>query len=228
MLSLLPLLCSIALMIRKHLEHQPAPQNGLTGSSKLWQNNGQRELPPTASSLQFMGLLAGSSGLCGPFWEPLRVFSLSCFFTCSSQVGILFRFLIFAATVVCLLQHCAKPKVCIIPAWSSCSAGGWVWRPLSWAHRLGPFLAHDRVCAGGSIVGFLGGVCNPSHRHAPTCSCSSTLFFTPPPFWSPPHTPTPDMSGLVLQPGKIGISKPAFYFCLIPFYLHLNFNYSSN
>lgn len=41
----------INLRMRKHIQHQPAPHNGLTGSCKMPHNCEQRELPPPLALL---------------------------------------------------------------------------------------------------------------------------------------------------------------------------------
>ena len=72
----------------------------------------------------------------------------------------------FADSVACVLQLCAKPKVC--PRAPVILLG--------WAQMQGLVFAHDRICAGGPLVASLEG--SVALGHVLTSPC-------PPPFGTP-------------------------------------------
>ena len=154
-----------------------------------------------------MGSLAVSSASHGLFGDPLWVFSILSPCTYSSEVGILSWFSMFADSIACVLQHQEKLRGCPSnPAWPSCWAGLGCWGLLGHFPGLGSSLPVNRIYVGGPLGGLLGG------GHSPG-ACSHHLEVPP----------NPDMSGLLLQPGKVGNLDPPLYFS---FYSHLNSNSS--
>lgn len=92
---------------RKHVQHQPAQQNGLHIAVR------SPLLTPLCDTPKAMALLAHSSGLCHLFRDPFGAFSLLC---------VLFWFSMFSDSVACVSQPTQSPKsASVLPL--SCWAG---------------------------------------------------------------------------------------------------------